>query len=191
MKQSGLLTSTQTHAFAHVCKSRYAGAHTACPYRVLLQARWSGDRLPLGRVRFFCNRRDRPWGPTSLLYNGYRDCFPEVELVRNLTAHGDAREGKLANGVGSQYSHATSERDISSVTKADVHTSAASSRLNWRPHRFECTRPFRGKTKSGFCACAITFRTSYKAAGACCWQPTPSSAEVKERILTHWALGLF
>ena len=39
-------------------------------------------------------------------------------------------KGKLANGVGSQYSHATSERDISIITKADAHNSAASSRLN-------------------------------------------------------------
>ena len=59
-----------------------------------------------------------------------------VELVRNLVAHGDARggggevKGKLANGVGSQYSHATSERGLSSITQADAHTSAASSRLN-------------------------------------------------------------
>ena len=71
-------------------------------------------------------------------------------------------KGKLANGMGSQYSHATSERDVYSITKADAHTSAASSRLNWRPHRFKWTRQFRGRTKSGFCACAITFRTSYK-----------------------------
>ena len=60
--------------------------------------------------------------------------MPGVELVRNLVAHGDAREGevkgKLANGVGSQYSQATPERGISSITKADAHTSAASSRLN-------------------------------------------------------------
>ena len=27
------------------------------------------------------------------------------------------------------------------------------------PHRFKWTRPFRRKTKSGFCACAITFQT--------------------------------
>ena len=57
-----------------------------------------------------------------------------VELVRNLAAHGDAREGevkgKLANGMGSQYSHATTERGPSSITQADAHTSAASSRLN-------------------------------------------------------------
>ena len=39
-------------------------------------------------------------------------------------------KGKLANGVGSQYSHTTSERGLSSITQADAHTSAASSRLN-------------------------------------------------------------
>jgi hypothetical protein len=60
----------------------------------------------------------------------------EVEIVRNLVGHGDARgevKRKLANGVGSQYSHATSERGVSSITQADAHTSAARSRLNWRP----------------------------------------------------------
>ena len=60
-------------------------------------------------------------------------------------------KGKLANGVRSQYSHTTSERCLSSITQADAHNSVASSRLNWRPHRFKWTRPFRGKTKSGFC----------------------------------------
>ena len=70
-------------------------------------------------------------------------------------------KGKLANGVGSQYSHTTSERGVSSITNADAHTSAASSRLNWRPHRFKWTRPFRRKTKSGFSACAITFQTHF------------------------------
>jgi hypothetical protein len=69
-------------------------------------------------------------------------------------------KGKLANGVGNQYSHATSEHGVSSITTADAHTAAASSQLNWCPHWFKWTRPFRGKTKSGFCACAITFRTS-------------------------------
>jgi len=54
--------------------------------------------------------------------------------------------------------HTTSEHDVSSITTADVHTSTASSRLNWRPRRFKWTRPFRRKTKSGFCVCAITFQ---------------------------------
>ena len=71
-------------------------------------------------------------------------------------------KGKLGNGVGSQYSHTASERGVSSITNADAHTSAASSRLNWLPRRFKRTCPFRRKTKSGFCACAIRFRTSSK-----------------------------
>jgi len=57
--------------------------------------------------------------------------------------------------------HTTSEHGISSITTADAHTSAASSRLNWRPWRFKWTRQFRRKTKSGFCACAITFQTQF------------------------------
>ena len=68
-------------------------------------------------------------------------------------------KGKLANGVGSQYSHATSEHGVSSITTADAHNSAASSRLNWRPRRFKRTHPFPRRTKSGFCACVITFQT--------------------------------
>ena len=56
--------------------------------------------------------------------------------------------------------HTTSEHGVSSITTADAHTSTASSRLIWRPPRqFKWTRPFRRKTKSGFCACAITFQT--------------------------------
>jgi len=54
-----------------------------------------------------------------------------------MMAHGDARDGKwrgkLASGVGSQYLQSTSEHGVSSITTADAHTSAASSRLNLRP----------------------------------------------------------
>jgi len=53
----------------------------------------------------------------------------------------------------------TSEHGVSSINTADAHTSTASSRLNWRPHRFKWTRPFRRKKKSGFCDCAVTFQT--------------------------------
>ena len=55
--------------------------------------------------------------------------------------------------------HTTSEHGVSSITTADRHTSAASSRLNWRPCQFKWTRPYRRKKKSRFCACAITFQT--------------------------------
>jgi len=50
--------------------------------------------------------------------------------------------------------HTISEHCVSSITTADAHTSAASRQLNWRPRRFKWTRPFRRKTKTGFCACA-------------------------------------
>ena len=69
--------------------------------------------------------------------------------------HGRGSEGETGER---SILHTTSEHGVSSITTADAHTSAASSRLNWRPRRFIWTRPFRRKTKSGFCACAITFQ---------------------------------
>ena len=39
-------------------------------------------------------------------------------------------KGKYANGVGSQQSYTVSEDGLSSITTADAHASAASSRLN-------------------------------------------------------------
>ena len=80
-----------------------------------------------------------------------------------MVAHGDTREGKwkgiwrmewVANTL-----HTTSEHGVSSITTTDTHSTAASSWLNWRPRRFKWIRPFRRKTKSGLCACAITFQT--------------------------------
>ena len=59
--------------------------------------------------------------------------------------------------------HTTSGHGVSSITTAGAHTSAASSRLKSCPAYFEWTRPFRRKTKSGFCACAITFLTQSNA----------------------------
>jgi len=68
-------------------------------------------------------------------------------------------KGKLALEWVTSTLHTTSEHGVSSITTADAHNSAASSRLNRRPPgRFKWTRPFRLKTKSGFCACAITFQ---------------------------------
>jgi len=66
--------------------------------------------------------------------------------------------------------HTISEHGVSSITtnnKADAHTSAASSRLNWRPRRFKWTRTFRWKTKSGFCTCAIIFQTQSTSVSCC------------------------
>jgi hypothetical protein len=86
----------------------------------------------------------------------------KVESSWNVMAHCDARDGKWRRNwwmecVASTL-HTTSEHGVSSIITADAHTSAASSRVNWRPRRFKGTRPFRQKTKSGFCVCPITFQ---------------------------------
>jgi hypothetical protein len=91
------------------------------------------------------------------------ECEIKVDSSWNVMAHGDAREEKWRGNWRMEWVdstlHTTSEHGVSSITTADVHTSAASSRLNWRPRRFKWTRPLRRKTKSGSCACAITFQT--------------------------------
>ena len=96
-------------------------------------------------------------------YNREYRCVWLVESSWNVMAHGDARDGKWRGNWRMEWVastlHTTSEHGVSSITTADAHTSAASSRLNWRPCRFKWTRPFRRKTKSVFCACAITFQT--------------------------------
>ena len=86
-----------------------------------------------------------------------------VESSWNVMANGDTREGKLRGYWWMEWVattlHTTSEHGLSIITTVDAHTSAASSRPNWRPRRFKWTRPFRRKTKSGLCTCAITFQT--------------------------------
>ena len=94
-----------------------------------------------------------------------------VDSSWNVMAHGDAREGKWRvvwrmEWVASTL-HTTSEHGVSSITTADAHTSAASSWLNWCLRRFKWTPPFLQKTKSGFCACAITFQLASTTLDTC------------------------
>jgi hypothetical protein len=102
--------------------------------------------------------------PKKTFNSVFKKRFVYVYCVRNVVAHwwrpGGEVKGKLANGVGSQSTHTTSEGGVSNISNADAHTSAASSRLNWLPRRFKWTRLFRRKMKCGFCACAIRFHTS-------------------------------
>jgi hypothetical protein len=104
-----------------------------------------------------------------------------VECVWNLMAHCDAREGKWRGNWRMEWVastlHTTTQRDVSSITKADSHASAASSRLNWRPRRFKWTRPFRRKRSSGFCACAITFQTQSTPVGYTVCPPLPENTQ--------------
>lgn len=43
---------------------------------------WQGEEIFL-----FFKRQDRLWGPPSLLFNGYLDCFPGVKLPRREDNH--------------------------------------------------------------------------------------------------------
>ena len=58
-----------------------------------------------------------------------------VESSWNMMAHSDARDGKWRGKWRMEWVastlHTTSEHGVSSITTADVHTSAASSRRNW------------------------------------------------------------
>jgi hypothetical protein len=87
----------------------------------------------------------------------------KVESIWNVLAHGNAREGKWRGNWWMEWVasalHTTSEHDVSSITTADAHTSAARNRLTWHHHRFKWTRLFRQKTNYAFCACAVTFQT--------------------------------
>jgi hypothetical protein len=80
-------------------------------------------------------------------------------------AHGDAWEEKWSENKRMEW--VTTKRPMTAehrlawavqTLQADVHRSPASSRLYWCPCRFKSTCPFRRKTKSSFCACAITFQ---------------------------------
>ena len=86
-----------------------------------------------------------------------------VEAVRNVMAHADAREGKWRGNMRLERVATTLALRLGTWSihglPANPHSSTVSSRLNWLPHRFKLTRPFLWKTKSGFCACAITFQT--------------------------------
>ena len=73
----------------------------------------------------------------------------------NVMTHGDVHEGEWRGNWRMQWVastlYTTSEHVVSSITTADAHTSAASSRLNWRPpRRFKWTRPFRTKDEIWF-----------------------------------------
>jgi len=71
-------------------------------------------------------------------------------------------KGKLANKVGSQYSsHYLGTWCIQHYYRWCAHLGCQLSTELMPPRRFKWTRPFRRKTKSGFCACAITFQTRY------------------------------
>ena len=63
-------------------KSAYSAATHLPPVLAALPCQatgWTVRGSNPGGGEVFCSRRDRPWGPPSLLYNGHRVSFPGVK----------------------------------------------------------------------------------------------------------------
>ena len=178
------------------------GIKDILPLLLNLSTRWDkwsiahiGRFSPRGKSpRYTLNRR--LGGPQSRSQRyGEEENFLPVESNWNVMAHGDAREVKWRRNWRVEWVastlHTTSQHGLSSITTADTHPSAASSRLKWRRRRFKWTRPFRRKTKYGFCACAITFQTQFTDSWISvpqphvlwpsCYQRYPDSKKFQER----------
>ena len=91
-----------------------------CMRRQVLHPCWTaGNTIVEGSIRIPTSQKKR------------------VDSSWNVMAHGDAREGKWRGNWRMEFVactlHTASEHGVSSINTADAHTSAASSRLNWRP----------------------------------------------------------
>ena len=88
----------------------------------------------------------------------------EIELVRNLAAHGDAWEGKWRGNWRMEWVASTLKPPPNVVYPALLKLTRTPRlpAIDWTdaPTDLNGLVLFRGKKKSGFCACAITFRTS-------------------------------
>ena len=92
------------------------------------------------RIAMYCQHDGAPSHYTRHVMQHLNDTFPnrwigcgsrvETESDGTRGSTGGEVKGKEANGVGSQHSCTVSEHGLSSITIADAHTSAASSRLN-------------------------------------------------------------
>ena len=88
-----------------------------------------------------------------------------VEWKRNLVAHGDAREEKWRGKRRMEWVIKQASVWLGTVHPVLLQSFSPTRTprkpvLDWtdNPGRYKWTRPFRWKTESGFCACAITFR---------------------------------
>ena len=128
--------------------------------------------LQIDTKYFFSYRAVVQSGSGPSRYWGFSITHNDVDSSWNVMAHGDAREGKRKGNWRMERVASTLLTTSDMVypallptIRADAHTSAASSRLNWHPRWFKWARPFRRKMKSGFCACAITFQLASTTVG--------------------------
>jgi len=75
-------------------------------------------------------RDNNDWSYAATPPYAFIVCRVEMGSDGTRRSTGGEVKGKEANGVGSQHSCTVSEHGLSSITTADAHTSAASSRLN-------------------------------------------------------------
>ena len=93
-------------------------------------------------------------------------------------------KGKLANGVGSQYSsHYLGTRCIQHYYRWYAQIGYQQSTELTPTGRFKWTLPFRRKTKCGFCACAITFQLASTGEYRVPKKEVPSTAVLKRNEL--------
>jgi hypothetical protein len=137
------------------------------------------------------------WFISCMLY--FHFCKLGVESSWNVMAHGDAREGKWRGNWQMQWVastlHTTSEHGVSSITTADAHTSAVPV-VHWTdapPADLNGLVRFARKTKSGFCACAITFQMQKSSAPASflnVYNPAICISRLfTETVVVTWSVG--
>ena len=114
-----------------------------------------------------------------------------VDSSWNVTAHGDAQEGKWRGNWRMEWVastlHTVSEHGVSSIITGDAHTSAASSRLNWRPRRFKWTLSISPKDETWFLRVCHHISTGlYLIARQCHNQASEPAATVTEERQFVW-----
>ena len=111
------------------------------------------------------NPADLYWPARRVLRQGNGVVIPgarwsPVEMWRHTATHGRGREGETGEWSWYPLLFTLPRNMVYPALLPLMRTPRLSIiRLNWRPRRFKRTRPFRRKTKSGFCACAIPFQT--------------------------------
>jgi len=86
--------------------------------------------------------------------------YSAVELWWHTVTHGRGSEGETGEWSGYPVSF-TLPRNMAYPALLPLMCTPRLPVVGWTdvPYRFKWTRPFRRKTKSGFCACANTFQT--------------------------------
>jgi hypothetical protein len=112
-----------------------------------------------------------------------------VESSWNVMAHGDAREGKWLGNWRMEWVAST----LHTISEHDVLPLMRTPRLpavDWTdaPADLKFIRPFRRKTKSGFCACAITFQLA--STYVCMYMPpSPSHCSLTPVVPSQFPLS--